>query len=139
MQKKAGPESDRHPYPCSTNMGSEIAPGIAPSLPLSRRATKSQRPKDDEDPLTAAAARRVSASRPRETTPAGHQRVAQPMGTVSATLRHGLPLIMMMQASTSGQGYHLAHFWGLDRAGLRTIHIEGKMYTKSMIIGDIHA
>jgi hypothetical protein len=44
---------------------------------------------------------------------------------------------MMMQASHFRQGHHLARFWRLDSSGSGTIHIEGQMGTKAMIIGDI--
>jgi hypothetical protein len=44
---------------------------------------------------------------------------------------------MMMQASHFRQGHHLTRFWRLDRSGVGTIHLEGKMGTKSVIIGDI--
>ena len=46
---------------------------------------------------------------------------------------------MMMQASHFREGHHLAHFWGFDSSGVRTIHIEGKMGTKAVIIGDIRS
>src|SRR5215475_7206722 len=44
---------------------------------------------------------------------------------------------MMMEASHLRQGHHLAHFRGLDSAGLRAIHIECQMGTKAVVIGDI--
>lgn len=44
---------------------------------------------------------------------------------------------MMMEASHLRQGHHLAPFWWLDRSGLGAIHLEGKMGTKSVVIGDI--
>jgi hypothetical protein len=44
---------------------------------------------------------------------------------------------MMMQASHFRQDHHLTHFWRLDSSGVGTIHFEGKMGTKSVIIGDI--
>ena len=48
-----------------------------------------------------------------------------------------LPLIVMMQASHFRPGHHLACVRRLNRSGLRTIHIEGKMGTISVVIGDI--
>ena len=45
--------------------------------------------------------------------------------------------ITIMEASDLRQGYHLAHVRWLDSAGVRAIHIERKMGTKSVIIGDV--
>jgi hypothetical protein len=45
---------------------------------------------------------------------------------------------MMMQASHFRQGHHLTHFWRLDSSGVGTIHLEGEMGTKSVIIGEAH-
>ena len=44
---------------------------------------------------------------------------------------------MMMQAAHFRQGDHPAGFRGLDSAGVGAIHIEGKMGTKAVVIGDI--
>jgi hypothetical protein len=43
----------------------------------------------------------------------------------------------MMEAPYVRQGYHLAHFRGLDRTGVGAIHIERKMRTISVVIGDV--
>jgi hypothetical protein len=44
---------------------------------------------------------------------------------------------MMMEAPYVRQGSHLAHFRGLDSTGVGAIHIESKIRTKSVAIGDV--
>jgi hypothetical protein len=58
-------------------------------------------------------------------------------GPISGRSSRGLPLIMMMQTAYFRQGDHSAGFRELDSAGVRAIHLEGKMGTTPVVIGDI--
>src|SRR5262245_49782722 len=58
-------------------------------------------------------------------------------GPISPRPSRRLPLIMMMQASHLRQGHHLAHFQWLNSSGVGAVHLECKMGTKAVVIGDI--